>query len=112
MINRKKIKKKEILSQITNELNENEQTIYKGFKIVKSYGEFHKFYYTIINKKTNTHVHSQSLKDTKNICDYAYNLISGITPNNNVSTPVRFKAEKLALRLGGYSCQIGKTLQH
>lgn len=51
--------------------NNQYSVIHLGFIIYTCYSEFGNKYYTIINPRTNTHVHAKSLKIAKNICDIA-----------------------------------------
>lgn len=67
----KKEKERELKKKraIVRTLVKNRQAFYKGFLIKECLSSFNSVYYTIINKKIGSHVHSTTLKVAFIICD-------------------------------------------
>lgn len=100
-----------------NIANHNNYAWYKGFVIKKCIGSFNSIYYTIINEKTHTHVHAETLGTAKVICDTANKFINNKNPYKT-SRDICYRALELAFRVdlnkfGKYSnCRRRNKVMH
>lgn len=93
-------KNKNLNTSIRQELIEKHICKYKGFIIKSCLSDFEDIYFTIINPKTNGHVHASSLNTAIKICDIARHIIYNpyIIPFQGRRLDLYERACKLAFR--------------
>lgn len=86
---------------IVRNLKRSRQAFYKGFLIKECLSSFNSVYYTIVNEKIGSHVHSTTLKVAFRICDLTISVLKApyISPSlGKYSLDLYERAYKLAFR--------------
>lgn len=85
--------------ELKKALSSDNKANYKGFLIIKCTGNFGDRYYTLVNVKTQNHVHAKSLPLAMQICDVARHMFYNPTYHGRgYSKDVFIRASKLTYR--------------
>lgn len=96
----KRKKQKKLLNNLSDKLNQYDGKVYYKHYLIKKCVDknFNHVYYTIINIRTKSHVHAETLNLARFICDCAAKIANGGILSHKISRDIYNRAVTLSLR--------------